>query len=45
METIGEKLSEKELDEILAHTDVDRDGRINYQGKLGFSAIRLLCNS
>ncbi|XP_018493726.1 calcium-binding protein E63-1 [Galendromus occidentalis] len=33
METIGEKISEKELDEILLHTDIDRDGRINYQGK------------
>lgn len=33
METIGEKISEKELDEILMHTDIDRDGRINYQGK------------
>ncbi|OQR68026.1 calcium-binding protein E63-1-like [Tropilaelaps mercedesae] len=32
MDTIGEKLTEEELDEILQHTDVDRDGRIDYQG-------------
>lgn len=32
MDTIGEKLTEEELDDILRQTDADRDGRIDYQG-------------
>ncbi|XP_022666343.1 calcium-binding protein E63-1-like isoform X2 [Varroa jacobsoni] len=31
MDTIGEKLTEEELDDILRQTDADRDGRIDYQ--------------
>ncbi|XP_076309462.1 calcium-binding protein E63-1-like isoform X1 [Tachypleus tridentatus] len=39
MEMIGEPLSDLELDELLKATDVDNDGRINYEAKpIGLSA-------
>ena len=42
METIGENITEKELDDILMHTDIDRDGRINYQGNSSTSSCAML---
>ena len=30
----GQKLTEKEIDEMMQDADFDRDGKISYQGKL-----------
>ena len=32
MQNLGEKMSDKELDEMIVEADSDRDGLINYQG-------------
>lgn len=32
MEIIGEPVTEQELNEMLALADIDKDGRINYEG-------------
>ena len=32
MQSLGEKMSDKELDEMIVEADSDRDGLINYQG-------------
>ena len=32
MQSLGEKMSDSELDEMVAEADSDRDGLINYQG-------------
>ncbi|UYV62299.1 hypothetical protein LAZ67_2000062 [Cordylochernes scorpioides] len=34
MEMIGEPMSDAQLDDLLKETDVDHDGRINYEGNL-----------
>lgn len=34
MEMIGESLTETQLTELLTIADLDKDGRINYEGKL-----------
>uniref|UniRef100_A0A1B0BT37 EF-hand domain-containing protein n=1 Tax=Glossina palpalis gambiensis TaxID=67801 RepID=A0A1B0BT37_9MUSC len=34
MEMIGEPLNEQQLNQLLAIADLDRDGRINYEGTL-----------
>ena len=33
MQSLGEKMSDDELDEMIVEADSDRDGLINYQGK------------
>ena len=32
MQSLGEKLTDNELDEMIAEADSDKDGLINYQG-------------
>ena len=32
MQSLGEKLTDNELDEMVAEADSDKDGLINYQG-------------
>lgn len=32
MQSLGEKMTEKELDEMVGEADHDRDGLINYDG-------------
>ena len=34
MLSFGEKMSEKELDEMIAEANCDKDGHIDYEGKL-----------
>lgn len=34
MDLIGEPMTEAQLDEMLKATDIDHDGRINYEGNL-----------
>ena len=34
MQSLGEKMTEKELDEMVGEADHDRDGLINYDGAL-----------
>ena len=34
MQSLGEKLTDNELDEMIAEADSDKDGLINYQGIL-----------
>ena len=34
MQSLGEKLTDNELDEMVAEADSDKDGLINYQGIL-----------
>jgi len=38
MTTVGEKLSDKEVDDMIREIDVDRDGQINYE-----EMVRLMC--
>lgn len=33
METIREPLTDQQLDELISYADIDKDGRINYEGK------------
>ena len=37
MQSLGEKMTEKELDEMVGEADHDRDGLINYEG--AFSSL------
>ena len=39
MQSLGEKLTDNELDEMVAEADSDKDGLINYQGMLSFVII------
>ena len=40
MQSLGEKMTEKELDEMVGEADHDRDGLINYDGAmLSFSLV------
>ena len=39
MQSLGEKLTDNELDEMVAEADSDKDGLINYQGILSFVII------
>ena len=34
MQSLGEKLTNDELDEMIAEADSDKDGLINYQGRI-----------
>ena len=34
MQSLGEKLTDNELDEMVAEADSDKDGLINYQGRI-----------
>ncbi|KAH6943299.1 hypothetical protein HPB50_018822 [Hyalomma asiaticum] len=36
MEMIGEPMSEAQLDSMIRATDIDNDGRINYEGEMNF---------
>lgn len=31
MKQLGEQMTEKELDELIATADVDKDGKVNYE--------------
>lgn len=33
METIREPLTDQQLNELISYADIDKDGRINYEGK------------
>jgi Ca2+-binding EF-hand superfamily protein len=33
MQSLGEKMNDSELDEMIAEADSDNDGLINYEGK------------
>lgn len=48
MASLGEKLSEEELDEMMREADVDGDGQINFEGKDSYTAstnyIRSTCS-
>lgn len=37
MQMIGEEVSETQLTDMLALADLDKDGRINYEGNLSFN--------
>ena len=36
MLSFGEKMTEKELDEMIAEANCDKDGHIDYEGKIIF---------
>ena len=39
MTNIGEKLTDREVDEMIREIDVDGDGQVNYEGKVkGYSS-------
>lgn len=40
MTTLGEKLTEEEVDEMIREADVDGDGQINYEEFVKVSAAR-----
>ncbi len=40
--SLGEKLSDTEVDEMIREADVDGDGQINYEGKNTFPSISAL---
>jgi Ca2+-binding EF-hand superfamily protein len=44
MDIIGEPVTEQELNEMLALADIDKDGRINYEG-IFFLESFILINS
>lgn len=44
MEIIGEPVTEQELNEMLALADIDKDGRINYEGKRFFPTTTFFFN-
>jgi Ca2+-binding EF-hand superfamily protein len=39
MDMIGETVTEAQLSEMLAIADLDKDGKINYEGKLQMDLI------
>lgn len=41
MDMIGETVNEAQLSEMLAIADLDKDGKINYEGKYCLSASKL----
>ncbi|KAH7949706.1 hypothetical protein HPB49_014225 [Dermacentor silvarum] len=45
MEMIGEPMSEAQLDSMIRATDIDNDGRINYEAALSEAFERLVCRS
>jgi calmodulin len=40
MTNLGEKLSDEEVDDMIREADLDGDGMVNYEGKVGFLANR-----
>ena len=38
MQSLGEKLTDNELDEMVAEADSDKDGLINYQGRISIQS-------
>lgn len=35
MSTLGEKITESDVEEMIREADIDGDGKVNYQGKWG----------
>lgn len=42
MQMIGENVTDAQLSEMLALADLDKDGRINYEGNLLYNIFKLL---
>jgi len=40
MTTLGEKLTEEEVEEMIIDADTDHDGQINYEGKISASRAK-----
>ena len=42
MQTLGEKMNDSELDEMIAEADSDNDGLINYEGDMKGHIINMV---
>lgn len=42
MTSLGEKLTDEEVDEMIREADIDGDGQVNYEGQISFLIITCL---